>query len=116
MVLPALTIFGASIPFGIAILVLVVFLIPVFYWLLRNFAYTHNPIYPILNNVFQSFDYDKANYQAMMEGIKIQSLNFDMLRNALLRLPGDYSILSRGGKESQEKIRLFSSYNPITNR
>lgn len=72
---------------------LTIFLVPILYWLFRNFVYFRNPIHPFLNDFFKGFDYDAVNYKAQMMEVKRGSLDLDILINYLLRLPGDYSIL-----------------------
>jgi hypothetical protein len=39
-------------------------------WYGRNFYYTHNPIYPYLNNIFRGYDYDPASHRPLINEVK----------------------------------------------
>lgn len=75
------------------IFVLVVFMAPIFYWFLRNFVYTQNPVYPLFNNIIGGLNYDETSFKAQMATMRNGSLTFDIFRSFLLRLPVNYLLL-----------------------
>lgn len=65
------------------------FLLPVLYWLARNFIYTHNPIYPFLNPFWDRISpvvgYDRVDYEAQISNMKSGSLSFKMVAKILIK-------------------------------
>lgn len=72
---------------------LIIFFIPVIYWLLRNYIYFKNPTYPIFNDIFQGLDYDQTSYQANMADLRGGSLDFNLLSRLFLGFPINSDIL-----------------------
>lgn len=63
--------------------------LPVFYWLTRNYINAGNPIFPFLNNIFKGLDYDEASYKSSMAALKDTLFSFESL-SRFVRLRGDF--------------------------
>ncbi|MDP3888620.1 MAG: hypothetical protein Q8Q24_01105 [bacterium] len=67
--------------------VVLIFLIPIFYWFVKNYVYFQNPVHPFFNDIFKGLDYEKAYFQSNMSEMRAGSLEFWMLANLLLQVP-----------------------------
>ncbi len=101
-------------------LIIILVLIPIGFLFLRNYIFTHNPVYPYLNDVFKGLNYEKESYEAMIADPKSHNLTPEIIQNFLLKIPEEYQLTKQIILESlfSAVIFIFSFFglfyrNPI---